>query len=308
MKTPAVKKHKVALSALVQDLDLEVLTDGGQNLDVRYVTTTDLNRPGLQWSGYFDHFSRDRLQIVGRAEAGYIWSLPVRERWQRLDSYCALGFPAVIVTRELGIPTEAIFMAGAHGIPVLRTREDTSRFYSQLHWYLSVELAPRTVLHAGLVDVYGAGILILGKSGAGKSETTLELVRRGHRLIADDTVEVRRPAERELIGRSPDLQRHFMEIKGLGIINVKRLYGIGAVKLDSPINLVVSLEPAEPGQEESTQAPTTMDILDLPVPLVRILVEPGRNLAVLIETVAMDFRSRALGQVASVRFGREDRS
>lgn len=307
MSIPLVRRHKVALSTLISDLDLEVLTDGGQNLDVRYVTTSDLNRPGLQWSGYYDHFSSDRLQIVGRAEAGYIWSLPAPERRSRLEAYSGLGFPAVIVTRDLAIPAEAISTAETHGIPVLRSREDTSRFYSQLHWYLSVALAPRTMLHAGLVDVYGAGILILGKSGAGKSETTLELVRRGHRLIADDTVEVRLPAERELIGRSPDLQRHFMEIKGLGIINVKRLYGIGAVKLESPINLVVSLEPADP-EHEPAVTPATMDILGLPVPLLRILVEPGRNLAILIEAAAMDFRSRALGQVASVRFGREDRS
>ncbi|MGV1005409.1 MAG: HPr(Ser) kinase/phosphatase [Candidatus Nanopelagicales bacterium] len=308
LRPTKAKRHKVALSTLASDLGLEVLADGGHNLDRRYVETADLNRPGLQWSGYLDHFSSNRLQIVGRAEAGYLWSLSAKAREQRLNDYCALGFPAVIITRGLDIPEEALATAVANEIPVFRSPEDTSRFYSRLHWYLAVELAPRTVLHAGLVDVYSAGILIMGKSGAGKSETTLELVRRGHRLIADDTVEVRRPGDRDLIGRSPDLQRHFMEIKGLGIINVKRLYGIGAVKLDAAINLVISLEPWEPGMAEVPEGPGTMRILDLDVPLVRIMVEPGRNLAILIEAVAMDHRSRALGSAAQGRFGREDRA
>jgi HPr kinase/phosphorylase len=296
----AAWQYRVSLARIVSVMGLEVVHDGGGDLAQRYVTTADLSRPGLVWAGYTRHFDNERLQVVGPAEAGFLWSVPEQHRWELLGTYCQLGFPAVIITRGLEVPNEALATTARSGIPVLRTSERTSRFESWLNRFLSKELAPRALIHAGLVDVAGVGVLILGQSGMGKSETTMELIRRGHRLIADDTVEVRRPSEAELWGRSPDVQRHFMEIKGIGIVNVRNLFGVGAVKEISEISLVVSLERwrADADYSGYDQEVQTYDLLGIPVPLLPIPVEPGRNLAVVIEAAAMTHRARNLGTLA----------
>jgi HPr kinase/phosphorylase len=283
----------VAVSRLVRRFNLEVVTDAGLDLDTQLVTSAKVNRPGLQWAGYSEHFPTERVQVIGRSEIGYLFSLPEQVRLSRLEQYAQLGMPVVIITRNVRLTTAVVDLALAYGIPVLRTPLSTSELVSSLEWFLAMELAPRAVLHAGLVDVAGEGVLILGRSGIGKSETALELIRRGHRLIADDTVEVRRPTEHDLIGLAPDRMRYFMEVKGIGIVNLRLMYGVGAVKSTGDLSLVVSLERMDPERDYS-QEPDSMEILGVALPLVTIPVRPGRNSAVLIETAAMDIRARRL--------------
>ena len=283
----------VPLADIVAHFSLEVVTDAGVDLAGRLVTTPDLNRPGLQWAGYSEQFPSSQVQIVGRAEVGYLLTLPEDERWERLAQFARVGVPAAILTNDLPATDGSVALSERYGIPLLRTSQATTEFASQLTWFLALELAPREVLHAGLLDVAGEGVLILGRSGIGKSETALELVRRGHRLVADDTVEVRRPSDRDLVGRAPGLVRHFMEIKGIGIVNLRLMFGIGSVKATSEISLVVSLEPLDPERDYSLE-PDRMEILGVQLPLVTIPVRPGRNTAILIETAAMEQRAHRL--------------
>lgn len=283
----------VPLGRIVEHFALEVITDAGVDMGARMVTTADLNRPGLQWAGYSEQFPSAQIQIVGRAEVGYLLTLPEPERFERLAQFARVGVPAAILTNDLPITDGTVALANEFAIPVLRTPQATTEFAAQLNWFLALELAPREVLHAGLLDVAGEGVLILGRSGIGKSETALELVRRGHRLVADDTVEVRRPSDRDLVGRAPGLVRHFMEIKGIGIVNLRLMFGIGSVKATSEIGLVVSLEPLDPERDYS-QEPDRMEILGVTLPLVTIPVRPGRNTAILIETAAMEQRAHRL--------------
>jgi HPr kinase/phosphorylase len=283
----------VAVSAIVRRLDLEVVTDGGVDLDARVVTSAKVNRPGLQWAGYSEHFPTDRVQVIGRAEIGYLLSLDEGVRMARLEQYAQLGMPVVVLSRGLPVTRESVELAHVYEIPVLRSGLTTTELTSQLKAFLALELAPREVLHAGLVEVAGEGVLILGRSGIGKSETALELIRRGHRLIADDTVEVRRPTEHDLIGTAPLRMRHFMEVKGIGIVNLQVMYGVGAVKSTGDLSLVVSLQPEDP-QRDFGREPDSMEILGVPLPLVTIPVRPGRNTAALIEAAAMDIRARRL--------------
>ena len=283
----------VPLGRIVEHFALEVVTDAGVDMGARMVTTADLNRPGLQWAGYSEQFPSAQIQIVGRAEVGYLLTLPESERFERLAQFARVGVPAAILTNDLPVTDGTVVLANEFAIPVLRTPQTTTEFAAQLNWFLALELAPREVLHAGLLDVAGEGVLILGRSGIGKSETALELVRRGHRLVADDTVEVRRPSDRDLVGRAPGLVRHFMEIKGIGIVNLRLMFGIGSVKATSEISLVVSLEPLDPERDYS-QEPDRMEILGVTLPLVTIPVRPGRNTAILIETAAMEQRAHRL--------------
>jgi HPr kinase/phosphorylase len=283
----------VPVSAIVEHFGLEVVTDAGVDLGRRVVRTAEVNRPGLQWAGYSDRFPRRRVQLIGRAEVGYLMSLDDDQRWERLEQFTRMGVPAVIVTRGLRVDPWAIELANLHAIPVLRTPMPTTDFAGSLHWFLALELAPRTLMHAGLVDVAGEGVLILGRSGVGKSETALELIRRGHRLIADDTVELRRPSARDLIGRAPGRMRHFMEVKGIGIVNLRLMFGVGSVKASGEVSMVVSLEPLDPARDYAAE-PTRMELIGVVVPHVTIPVRPGRNVAVLVETAAMRVRARRL--------------
>jgi HPr kinase/phosphorylase len=257
------------------------------------VTTPEVNRPGRQWAGYSEHFPTSRIQLVGSDDSAYVMTLTEDVRAARIEQYAQLGMPAVIVADGLQISSEAIGIAQSYGIPILRTSEPATEFGNELAWYLALELAPRVLMHAGLVDVAGEGVLIVGEPGIGKSETALELIRRGHRLIADDTVEVRRPTEHDLIGRAPGRVRSFMEVKGIGIVNLRLMYGIGSVKATGDLSLVVSLRWID-GVRDFTQQPDRMDILGVNVPMVTIPVRPGRNTAVLVETAAMDIRARRM--------------
>ncbi len=286
-------RRRVSLAAVVEHFSLEVITAAGVDLAQRKVSTADLNRPGLQWAGYTEHFPRSQIQIIGRAEIGYLLSLPETERVGRLALFAQHGVPAAILTHDLEITDWAVRIAEQSGVPLLRTDAPTTDFAAQLAWFLALELAPRRIMHAGLIDVAGEGVLILGESGIGKSETALELVRRGHRLVADDTVEVRRPSDRDLVGRAPGRVRHFMEVKGIGIVNLRLMFGIGSVKATSDINMVVSLQMLDPERDYSLE-PDRMDILGVELPLVTIPVRPGRNPSMLVESAAMDQRAHRL--------------
>ena len=290
----------VSLAQVVAHFSFEVVDTAGVDLGSRKVFTSELNRPGLQWAGYEEYFPAGQIQVIGRAEIGFMLSLPVEKRSERLLHFASQGVPAVVLTHSIDVADWALAMAREHGIPLLRTSLSTTEAAAQLAWFLALELAPREVLHAGLLDVAGEGVLILGRSGIGKSETALELIRRGHRLVADDTVEVRRPSDRDLVGRAPGLVRHFMEIKGIGIVNLRLMFGIGSVKATSEISMVVSLEAPAP-EHDWAQEPDRMEILGVELPLVTIPVRPGSHTAILVETAAMEQRAHRL-----LRPGRSD--
>lgn len=290
----------VTLKEIVSEFQLEVVSCEDK-IEEKIVTTPELGRPGLQLAGFYEHVGEDRIQIIGNAETSFIEKMQPEERLKRLDEFFKFGFPCVIVARGLDICREMHEVSEKYGIPVLRTMEVTSRFFSYLINYLNVQLAPRENKHGVLVEVYGEGILILGESSVGKSETALELVKRGHRLVADDVVEVRKVSDRTLVGTAPDIIRHFMEIRAIGILDVKTLFGVGSVKMTEKVNLVIHLEKWDENKlydrlglvEEYT------DILGVKVPLLNVPVRPGRNLAMIVEVAAMNNRQRVMGYNAA---------
>ncbi len=301
----------VKLNDLIKEFQLELVSAEGCNKDID-ITTSDVNRPGLQLSGYMEYFGTDRIQIIGKVETTYLASLSPQERLRRLDEYFRTGFPCLVIARDIEPFEEMITVSKKHCIPILKTDDITSRFMSGLIRYLNVMLAPRVSEHGVLVEVYGEGILILGESGVGKSETALELVKRGHRLIADDIVEIRRVSDRTLLGAAPENIRHFIEIRGIGILDVKNLYGMGSVKIQENINLVIKLELWDNrkiydrlGLDEQYT-----DILGISVPSLVIPVRPGRNLAIIVEVAAMNHRQKKMGynaaKVISERFLKYD--
>lgn len=290
----------VTLQEIVNEFQLEDFTDC-QRLNEILVTSADVNRPGLQLAGYFEYFGTDRIQIVGKVETTYLQGLTSKERYVRLDEFFKYGFPCMVVARGLDIFPEMIEVAKKYDIPVLRTDDITSRFLSGLIRYLNLKLAPRITKHGVLVEVYGEGILILGESGVGKSETALELVKRGHRLVADDVVEIRKVSDKTLVGTAPDIIRHFIEIRGIGILDVKNLYGVGSVKVTENINLVINLElwDEKKSYDRLGLVDEYTDILGLMIPSLNIPVRPGRNLAIIVEVAAMNNRQKKMGYNAA---------
>jgi len=290
----------VNLRELIDEFQLEDVT-GSDRLDEIQITTSDVNRPGLQLAGYLEYFGTDRIQIIGKVETAYLGSLPSEERYSRLDEFFKHGFPCMVVARGLEIFTEMVEVAKKYGIPVLKTDDITSRFLSGLIRYLNVELAPRITKHGVLVEVYGEGILILGESGVGKSETALEIVKRGHRLIADDVVEIRKVSDKTLLGTAPDIIRHLMEIRGIGILDIKNLYGVGSIKMQETINLIINLEPwdEKKNYDRLGLVEEYTDILEIKVPSLIVPVRPGRNLAIIVEVAAMNNRQKKMGYNAA---------
>jgi HPr kinase/phosphorylase len=290
----------VKLSELMKEFQLEPvsMTETAGDIDI---TTSDVNRPGLQLSGYMEYFGTDRIQIIGKVEMTYLASLSPKERLRRLDDFFRTGFPCLVIARDLEPFDEMLQVSEKYRIPILKTNDMTSRFMSGLIRYLNVMLAPRISQHGVLVEVYGEGVLILGESGVGKSETALELVKRGHRLIADDIVEIRRVSDTTLLGSSPDNIRHFIEIRGIGILDVKNLYGMGAVKLQENINLVIKLELWKENKmyDRLGLEDHFTDILGISVPSLVIPVRPGRNLAIIVEVAAMNHRQKKMGYNAA---------
>ena len=283
----------VSVAALVEHFGAEIVTGSRVDLTQRLIASSRLNRPGSDWADLSGHYPSTRVVLIGAQEWTHFRALSERERLKKLRRLGELGVPVVILARNLPVEERTIAVATDVGLPILRTPLATGDFAGDLNWFLQLELAPRTLMHAGLVDVLGEGVLILGRSGIGKSETALELIRRGHQLIADDTVELRRPTEHELIGRAPGRMRHFMEVKGIGIVNLRTMYGIGAVKSSGDVVVAVSLVPEDPNLEFTTE-PARMEVLGVQLPLVTIPLRPGRNAAVMIEAAAAMLRGRRL--------------
>lgn len=290
----------VTLREIATEFQLTELC-ASKSLEDIEITTSDVNRPGLQLTGYLEFFGTDRIQIIGKVETTYLASLPPEERYRKLDDFFRTGFPCMVIARGLEYFNEMVVVSKKYDIPILRTEDITSRFMSGLIRYLNVQLAPRITKHGVLVEVYGEGILILGESGVGKSETALELVKRGHRLIADDVVEVRKVSDKTLLGNAPDIIRHFIEIRGIGILDVKNLYGMGSVKMQENINLVIMLElwDDKKNYDRLGLIDEFTDILGIRVPSLNIPVRPGRNLAIIVEVAAMNNRQKKMGYNAA---------
>ena len=265
------------------------------------IQSRDVVRPGMELNGYHEYFDPNRIAVLGRAEMYMLESLKPERRAMALDSYLSLKPPAVIVARGIDPGKDFMEIAETYHVPVLRTTESTSNVVASLVAYLNVELAPRITRHGVLVEVYGEGILLVGDSGVGKSETAIELIKRGHRLIADDAVEIRRVSSKSLVGQSPENIRHFIELRGIGIINARRIFGMGAVKLQEKIDMCINLEiwDATKVYDRMGMDSEYTEILGIKVPVMTIPVKPGRNLAIIIEVAAMNNRQKKMGYNAA---------
>lgn len=290
----------VFLSEIVKAFDLEIVYDSG-DIEERRLLVADATRPGLQLAGYYDHFGPDRIQIIGNMEHAYLDHLSPEERLASVSALFEKQIPALVITRNHKVHEEILEAAQEFKTPILRTSQATSDFASELVKYLRVELAPRVSMHGVLVEVYGEGILILGESGVGKSETALEIVKRGNRLIADDQIEIRKVSETTLVGRAPDVIKHLIEIRGLGILDVKELYGVSSVKPQEAIDFVINLElwDEKKTYDRLGLDDETTDILGIKVPSVTIPVGPGRNLAIIVEAAAINYRVKKMGYNAA---------
>lgn len=290
----------VTLQNIITEFDLEELTDFGNTEDI-LITVADVTRPGLQLAGFYDHFGADRIQLLGNMEMAYLENQSAESRMQKLDKLMSTGIPCLIISRHHEPFPEMIECSNRYSVPLLRTSEVTSVFMSSLMKYLNVELAPETTLHGVLVEIYGEGMLMLGESGVGKSETAMELVNRGHRLIADDLVEVRRVSDTTLLGRAPDIIKYLIEIRGLGIMDVKELFGVQSVMQEESIDFVINLElwDDRKSYERLGINDETTEILGIEVPSITIPVRPGRNLSIIVEVAAINFRQRRMGYNAA---------
>lgn len=292
--------YSVSLSKIIKEFSLEVINISKNAEDIM-ISSAEINRPGLQMAGYFEYFDEKRIQIIGKSEESFLMRFTPEKAEKRLREFFAKKPAAVVVCRDLKISDTFIQIAKEYEIPLLRSAEATSDFTSALIAFLNLHLAPRVTRHGVLVEVYGEGILLLGESGVGKSETAIELVKRGHRLIADDAVEIRRVSNKSLVGTAPDNIRHFIELRGIGIINASRIFGAGSVKLTEKIDLVINLEQWDINKvyDRMGLESQTTEILDLNIPSLTIPVKPGRNLAVIIEVAAMNSRQKKLGYNAA---------
>ncbi len=295
--------YSVPLKTLVEEFHLEIAY-ASSDFDRIRVTVDDLARPGLQLAGYFDHFEPMRIQVLGNVEMSYVEKLLPRDRAVIFDRLFSYKCPAILISRNLQPHPECLQMAKKHNITILRSAEATSTLVSAIISYLKNALAPRITRHGVLVEVYGEGILLMGDSGIGKSEAAVELLKRGHRLIADDAVEIRKISNNSLVGSAPELIRNYIELRGIGIINVAKLFGMGAVRMENEINLVVNIVPWNTleiydrlGLEDQY-----VEILDVKIPMNTIPITPGRNLAMILEVAAMNNRQRKMGYNAALEF------
>ena len=292
--------YTVALSNIIDEFKLEVIC-APDNLDEILISDNDLNRPGLQLKGFYEYFNSERIQVCGNMEFAFLGSISPEERREAVSRLFETKIPALVVARGHEIFPEIIEAAKEYDIPLLRTEESTTSFIAALIGFLNLHLAPRITRHGVLIEVYGEGLLIVGESGVGKSETAVELVKRGHRLVADDAVEIRKVSNKSLVGSSPDNIRHFLELRGVGIINTRRLFGMGAVKVTEKIDLVVELE-----TWDSTKVYDRMGvdneyttIFGIKIPSLTIPIKPGRNLAIILEVAAMNNRQKKMGYNAA---------
>lgn len=295
----------------------EILNDPNANLELEFIggeeglkkkiVASDINRPGLALAGYLKYFEYKRVQVLGKTEMSYIESLNSKKREALFNKLFSYKILAIIVTWNQEIPDNLVKLAAKNNVTLLKTSLPTTKLTTRLTIYLEDKLSPSTSIHGGFLDVYGVGVLILGKSGAGKSECALELIKRGHRLIADDIVDIKRTANNILIGSGAELIKHHMEIRGLGIINIKNLFGIGAIELSREVELVTKLEEWSLSKEYDRLGleEPTISILGVKIPQVIIPVRPGRNTAVIIEVAAMNHRSKEMGYHSAEEFNKE---
>ena len=298
-----VRRDPASLSQLVKDFDLEVVYKG-LDYDTRMITIPDVNRPALQLVGFYDYFEPKRLQILGKAEFTFLKAMPLEQRRKVFEDLLRCEIPALIIARNMEIFPELMEIARKHGRTLLRTEKTTVELTSHIIDYLNRALAPQITRHGVLMNIYGQGVLMIGDSGIGKSETAIELLKRGHRLIADDAVEIRKVSTNSLVGTAPELIRNYIELRGIGIVNVAKLFGMGAVRTENEINLIVNIVPWNTqevydrlGLEEQY-----MELLGVKVPMNTIPITPGRNLAMILEVAAMNNRQKKLGYNAALEF------
>ncbi len=295
-----LEKFNVPLKKIVDEFKLEIIYAPKDTAEI-LIDENDVTRPGLQLMGFYEYFNPERIQIIGKMEFAYLSTIDQRTREERLEMLFSQKIPALIITRELPHFAEMLTLAQKYSVPLLRSKESTSNFMSGLVAFLNLNLAPRITRHGVLIEIYGEGVFLTGESGVGKSETAIELVKRGHRLVADDAVEIRKVSNISLVGQSPDNIRHFLELRGIGIINARRLFGMGAVKVTEKIDLVVELELWNPEKIYDRMGKDTeyVSILGVKVPTLTIPVKPGRNLAVIMEVAAMNNRQKKMGYNAA---------
>ncbi len=297
------KIYTIPLSKIVEDFRLEVIVKP-ENFDEIQIASPEVNRPGLALAGFYEIFEPERIQLIGKAETQYLNSIEPSTKRVMLQKLVDAKPVAIIYTTHLPIDAAAVERAEKVGVPILRTKLKTSEIMASLISALNNHLAPRITRHGCLVEVYGEGILLLGNSGIGKSETTIELIKRGHRLIADDAVEIKRVSDKTLVGSAPELIKHYVELRGIGVVDVRRLFGMGAVKETEKINMVIQLENWVEGKmyDRVGMDEKTIDILGLQVPSITIPVRPGRNLAIILEVAAMNNRQKRMGYNTAEEF------
>ena len=293
-------EFSVPLSQIAEALNLtEVYV--AENYKETNISTVEINRPGLELTGYLEFFDNKRIQVLGNTEFSYLGRYGPEAQKMVIDSIFSFGPPAVIICRDIEPSNAILESAKLHKGSIFSTPQSTSDLTASLVQYLNKELAPRITRHGVLVEVYGEGCLLTGDSGVGKSETAIELIKRGHRLVADDAVEIRRTAQTTLYGQSPENIRHFIELRGIGIINARKLFGMGAIKLQEKIDMVINLEQWDSSKVYDRMGLDNeyMKILGVEVPTLTIPVKPGRNLAVIIEVAAMNNRQKKMGYNAA---------
>ena len=300
------EEYSVSLKSIVEEQNLHII-HAAKDFDTVRVYTADVNRPALQLAGFYDYFDPNRIQLIGRVENTYLQTLAPEARRAALEQFMRFDLRALIICHDTKPLPECIELAQKYDRTLLSTKEDTSTFMADLISMLRNAMAPRVTLHGVLVEVYGEGLLIMGDSGIGKSETALELIKRGHRLIADDAVEIRRISRETLIGTAPELIRYYMELRGIGVINARHIFGVGAVKPETNVDLVVNFElwDNEKAYDRLGLDTEYTSILGVNIPSVTIPVRPGRNLAVILELAAMNNRQKKMGYNAAVALAQE---
>ena len=298
-----IDTYSVPLKDLVQEFGLQV-EYAATDLDSVRLTVADMSRPGLQLAGYFDHFEPMRLQVMGNVEISYLAKLTEAERAITFDRLFSYKIPALLIARNATPDPQCLAMAKKHNITILRSQEATSTIFSAIITYLNAAMAPRITRHGVLMEVYGEGVLLTGESGIGKSEAAVELLKRGHRLIADDAVDIKRISGNTQVGTAPEMIRNYIELRGIGIVNVAKLFGMGAVRSDKKINMVVNIVPWNTHEvyDRLGLDDQYMDILGVKVPMYTIPITPGRNLAVILEVAAINNRQRKMGYNSALEF------
>ena len=301
-----MNNYSVPLNRLVEEFKLAIAYQSTDYDRIR-VMVDEVSRPGLPLTGYFDHFEALRVEVLGNVEMSFLDTQTPEQRRFTFDRLFGYKIPALVISRGQQPHPECVEMAEKHNVTVLLAQETTSYVISNLITYLKSGLAPRITRHGVLMEVYGEGIYITGESGIGKSETAVELLKRGHRLIADDAVEIRRTSSSQLVGTAPSLIRNYIELRGIGVINVANLFGMGAIKEETAVNLVVNIVPWEAGKHYDRMGLEEhfVDLLGVKVPSVTIPVSPGRNLAVILEVAAMNSRQKRLGYNAALEFSQQ---